>query len=192
MIKQDSKPALAEVIEQVWSELGRGAGEARHPFHTPALATTEMGVPAVRTVVLRAADAETGSLACHTDLRSPKVPQLLANPEVAWLFYDREQKVQLRLAGEASLHHRDALANSRWERSRPRSRACYRQDLAPGAPADSEPCTPWQAEQGFANFAVVKCSIREIDWLYLRAGGHLRARFTRHADHAWRGEWIAP
>ncbi len=50
---------------------------------------------------------------------------------------------------------------------------------------------PSDLNDGFDNFAVISCEVSAIDWLFLRAGGHLRARFDWNRDY-WDGKWIAP
>ena len=34
-----------------------------------------------------------------------------------------------------------------------------------------------QSEEGYKNFTVIKCKIKSIEWLYLAAKGHRRAKF---------------
>ena len=34
-----------------------------------------------------------------------------------------------------------------------------------------------QSEKGYKNFTVIKCKIKSIEWLYLAAKGHRRAKF---------------
>lgn len=180
---------LNSIFVQIWIELDQGVQAARHPFHTPALATVDETSPNVRTVVLRQADATTRQLVCHTDIRAPKVAQMRARPEVAWLFYHAANKVQLRMLGSVRVHHEDAVANARWREATPRSRQCYAARLAPGADAEASPARP--AGGGFGNFAVIRCDVTSIDWLFLRGRGHLRARFD-WTGGAWQGRWIAP
>lgn len=185
-----STTPLERVLELIWLELLEGAQRGRHAFHTPAIATVGHLGPAVRTVVLRAVDAETRTVICHTDTRSRKVAEIQADPRVEWHFYDREAKTQLRLTGTASLHHEDPLARERWSAAPDRSRACYHaaagpgQPVAVGAPVEELP-------EGFPNFVVVRSVIETIDWLLLRGRGHLRARF-QWQDGAWQGQRIAP
>lgn len=181
---------LDTIIVQIWIDLAHGALRSAHPYHTPALATIGSDGPEQRTVVLRDADADRRRLLCHTDLRSPKVAQLQSNAAVSWLFYDRANKTQLRIGGEARVHHDDEFAQARWERSAPRSRACYHAAEAPSSPT-AAPGTGAPLDSGFQNFAVVDCRVRVIDWLHLQHDGHLRARFDVSGD-AWRSHWIAP
>ena len=46
-----------------------------------------------------------------------------------------------------------------------------------------------QSEEGYKNFAVIKCKIESIEWLYLAAKGHRRAKFD--LENA-KDEWLVP
>lgn len=181
--------SLDEIPGLAWSMLADGVACGRAPFHTPVLATAG---PDARTVVLRVADPATRTIACHTDQRSPKVAELQEQDLVVWVFYDPDAKVQVRLRGCATLHHRDEFATARWEASRTGSRLCYQNPLGPGADvASPEAALPDPDRDGYPNFTVIRCVVDEMDWLYLHALGHRRARFTWQ-DGGWQGSWIAP
>lgn len=185
------RPGLEQVIELAWQELIEGARSARHPYHSPALATVSATGPSVRTVVLREANPGAGCIACHTDRRSPKFTELSEHPRAAWMFYDPESKVQIRACGSVTLHHDDELAQQRWAASAARSRECYRAPHGPGARIHPERDTPLEPAEGFEQFVVVRCRIDQLDWLHLRGQGHWRARFN-WVDQAWQGGWVAP
>jgi 3-hydroxyisobutyrate dehydrogenase len=46
-----------------------------------------------------------------------------------------------------------------------------------------------QSEVGYKNFTVIQCKIKSIEWLYLAAKGHRRAKFdlTNNTD-----SWLVP
>ena len=180
-----------DVLSDTWSGLREGVKYGVHPFHTPVLASVIGQDPDIRTVVLRDADEKQRQLICHTDVRSPKVSMLQRNPHVAWLFYDREAKIQLRLYGEVNIHSADAVAAGHWENCTQSSRRCYLAAAAPGLVLAGHDEQSAIKNDGFDNFAVITCEISAIDWLFLRASGHLRARFDWNSDH-WDGKWIAP
>ena len=188
---------LQETLRESWRLLARGVKDRRSPFHTPALASVRLdGAPAVRTVVLRAVDPESRSLRVHTDVRSAKFREVTADPRVCLHFYDPGRKVQIRLYGRASLHTEDALGAGAWEKTRPFSRLCYRAADAPGSEIADPRVTPIIPDgdddnAGRANFAAIAVSIGALEWLYLAARGHRRARFTwRNGD--LRSTWLAP
>lgn len=195
--------SLGDVLESIWTELEIGAAKAKHGFHQPVLATTDAnGAPHARTVVLRKADRVAALVACHTDARSPKLDQLRANPTAAWCFYDKTKRIQVRATGEITIHTDDAVADEHWQRSPTRSRRCYLAPAVPGSETDHpspnlpehvqdrEP-TPEESELGRANFAVLRCTLRELDYLELHHDGHVCARFVSR-DGSWDGNWAEP
>ena len=46
-----------------------------------------------------------------------------------------------------------------------------------------------QSEEGFKNFTVIKCKIKSIEWLYLAAKGHRRAKFDLETN---KNAWLVP
>lgn len=186
-----SQLTFDEILQNIWASLREGADRGTHPFHTPVLASAFGPDPDVRTVVLQQADEQRRQLICHTDIRSPKVSGFGQNPRAAWLFYDRQAKVQLRLLGKVSIHHDDEVAAARWEKSSPSSRRCYHAAHAPGLVLAGDDTRAAELDEGFDNFAVISSGVFAIDWLFLQATGHLRARFEWGGGH-WQGDWIAP
>jgi hypothetical protein len=135
----------------------------------------------------------------HTDTRSEKAAQILADPRVEICAYDPRAKIQLRLRGLATLHRDGAVAEAAWAATGPGSRVCYRAALGPGTPvaqpADADPApdarAPADADRGRDVFAAVTVAVERIDWLYLAARGHRRAGFA-WTGTAWQGRWLAP
>ena len=194
---------LQDIWDNAWAMLALGVTDAADPFHTPVLGTVSpMAVVCARWCYVGIIPAER-ILICHTDLRSEKVQEIQRNPRVSWLFYHSQQKVQLRLTGQATLHTTDELADQQWAASALTSRYSYCAVDRPGAPSNGptsglpEPlllrAPTWaESEAGRKNFTVIACRVDFMDWLYLRAEeGHLRAQFT------WRGDelsatWVVP
>ena len=46
-----------------------------------------------------------------------------------------------------------------------------------------------QSEEGYKNFTVIKCKIKSIEWLYLAAKGHRRAKFDLENK---KESWLVP
>ena len=173
--------------------LARGVADRRSPLHTPTLATRGAdGAPNARTVVLRAFDAGTRRLRVHTDRRSAKAAELAADPRVMLHGYDAAAEAQLRIAGRASLHHADALAETAWTASRAFSRMCYAAAQPPGAAVAAPPPAPRDAEAGRDNFMAVVITMDSLDWLLLAHEGHRRARFAWDGAGRLSASWIAP
>jgi general stress protein 26 len=198
------EPTLDSVLSALWSGLAAAVRDRDHSWHLPTLATIGLdGSPQARTVVLRDIDPVAATILCHTDARSPKVAEIAAQPEVAWHFYDPRSRVQLRVKAIAAVHRAvadDPLALERWSASTLSARRCYLAPRPPGETADGPSAnlpeglldrSPVAGEDlpGRTNFAVVATRAVEIDWLWLRAGGHRRARFSVSGGAA---RWLEP
>ena len=184
---------LDATLAEAWRLLTRGAVDRRSPVHTPCVATVGLdGLPKLRTVVLRHTDPILRRLRFHTDRRSGKLAEFAANAAVQVLGYDPARKIQLRVSGTAHPHHADDYAHAAWQRSQAQSQLCYRQNAAPGTPAsDAVAALAPAAHDGEDNFTAVEIAVTEIEWLYLAAQGHRRARFTWRDNHL-HSEWLAP
>ena len=192
---------LTAILADLWGRLGDAAGRAAPAFHLPTLATCAAGGPRARVVVLRHADGAAGTLGCHADARSPKVAELAADPRAAWLFYDRDAKLQVRATGKTEILAGGPEFEAAWAATDPSARRCYLAPHPPGVPTpDPEPNIPPQfarrdptdaeSAPGRANFRLLRTTADELDWLALHHAGHRRARFVR-GPSGWRGEWIA-
>lgn len=193
----------AVILEHIWAMLSQGVNQASDPFHTPVLGTSSAGGCNLRTVVLREVETAERLLLCHTDARSPKFHEIQKNPQVSWLFYNSQEKVQLRIAGIATLHTHDARADRQWCASKLSSRRCYCAITGPGTAQNEpnsglpeglqeRPPSEEESEQlGRQHFAVIVCQVMTIDWLYLQARGHQRAQFSWQGDH-FNATWVTP
>lgn len=195
-------PNLTEIFDSVWEALAKGRINARDAFHTPTVGTVRDGLPEVRTVVLRYVDSQAGVIGFHTDRRSPKVQDLMTGSTLAWHFYDRERKVQIRAGGSGLVHTDDDIADQAWEDVSPLGRRCYGQAQGPGVSSTEaqvglpalealEAAEPNTVAECRRNFCVIRSSLTEIDWFYLQFQGHRRARFTR-TQNDWTSVWVAP
>ncbi|MBM3603013.1 MAG: pyridoxamine 5'-phosphate oxidase [Alphaproteobacteria bacterium] len=203
----DATPqSLGEVETLIWSMLKLGVADRRNLFHTPSFVTLGVGdyagLPQARSVVLRGVDRSARQLRFHTDYRTAKVAELAANPNSAFLFYDPDSRMQLRVHGHARVHYQDDVAKAAWDATRLFSRRCYLATLPSGSPSDRpvsglpdgwERRNPNEVESlaGWPNFCAVVAEIVEMDWLLLEASGQRRARF-RWNGTAWQASWLAP
>jgi hypothetical protein len=199
-----SRETLDEVLEDVWKMLERGAKNRRDPFHTPVLASIHnSGEPSVRTVVFRKIISKERILICHSDFRSEKIKAIQKNPKISWLFYNPNERIQIRCNATASLHTSDALADSAWKNTQLMSRKCYLTKLAPGEPTQKpiwaipnhlieQSPTNEESEAGRANFAVISSKINSLDWLFLDSRGHRRALYKWENDKLDYQSWISP
>jgi hypothetical protein len=186
-------PTLDACLQEAFRRLARGVADRRSPFHTPTLATVGAdGAPEARTLVLRGFEAATRTLRLHTDARSGKVADLAREPRCALHLYDPGAKLQLRLAGRATVHGDDAEAEAGWAASREFSRMCYAIEPAPGSPIGAPPPAPRDAAAGRGVFRVILLRFDRLEWLELAAGGHRRARFAWTAGDTPDASWLVP
>lgn len=192
--------SLNELEQDCWNRLITGAIKSRNPFHTPSVATLSKGEVSMRTVVLRKALPLERELRFHTDVRSIKWDDLLINPGISALFYDADERIQLRIKGKAVLHHRNDITAKAWETTTLSSRKCYLTLHSPSSFADEstsglsedieqEKFTLSESETGYANFGIVSIQVKSIDWLWLNHAGHRRAFFD-YTDGSF--QWMIP
>ncbi len=187
---------LDATLSELWRLLADGAAHGRSGFHLPTLATVAGEGPRLRTVVLREADAATGTLRFHCDRRSDKAFELAENPACALAVYDGAAKIQIRIEGRAVLHTDDALAEAAWAGSRAMSRVCYAAEPPPGTAltagnAYTLPDEATAETAGRRHFCAVVVRAQRLDFLYLDRRGHRRAAWCRDGSD-WEGGWVAP
>ncbi|MCY7377081.1 MAG: pyridoxamine 5'-phosphate oxidase family protein [Pyrinomonadaceae bacterium] len=191
-----------EILKNIWKNLDLGTLQRRHPFHQPVFGTICDNQPDLRMVVLRRFWRRPPCLAFHSHKGSPKINQIKANPNVYWLFYHPEEKLQVRIKGLATVHLGDELAEEQWQSTELFSRRCYIGEAptqtsrkpTSGLPEDlinREP-TREESEVGRANFVVVTSTIKEIDCLEINVREHRRSLFTWHEAGELETKWLTP
>jgi 3-hydroxyisobutyrate dehydrogenase len=186
-----------EIFKKVCDLIVDGAKERDHDFHIMTFCSIgKIGVEA-RSVVLRSFDKEKKVIRFHTDVRSPKLEDIKANPNTVCLMYSYKLKIQLRIKTLSRIHYKDQIWVSSWEKTGLSSRKCYLTKYDPssnieesddGLPIGLKGKNPTieQSETGKQNFCVVDNEIIEIDYLYLKSSGHERMRFDlRNNEHTW-------
>ncbi|NIA71633.1 hypothetical protein HBA54_23865 [Pelagibius litoralis] len=200
----DEEPRLSAVLSECWALLLDGASDPKHDLYTPALATNDPAHGAmVRTVVLRHVDRERRQLTFYTDLRSRKVGEIQADPRVSLLFLAHSDDTQIRVQAEARIHHGDALAEEAWAEVSLSQRRYYMVSGPPGLPwawptsglperLENHPPGKAESQIGKLNFAVVVCTVSQMDWLYLTPYGHRRATFAWNQAGQLQTSWLVP
>ena len=190
---------LDNALRDVADRLFRAGSDRKSAMHVPAVVTSDVDV---RGMVLREFDADKWTLRFHTDARAPKVAAIAADPRMAVLFYDKDEKVQIRVRGTGEVLRDHPVTQKAWDEGANFARRCYLGE-GPGAASDTptsglpsefegvEP-TDEQLEPARENFAVVLVTLTEVDWFYLAHTGHVRARFTRDDAGGWSGRWVSP
>jgi pyridoxamine 5'-phosphate oxidase len=194
-----------ELLSKIFAMLTRGVADRKSPLHTPTVATIGAdGSPQTRIVVFRKFLHEERKLIFHTDLRSPKIGELRADWRISWIFYHPGEKLQFRIAGEATIHadENDALKLKQWQATWAFGRRCYMgeapsriaAEATSGMPAQLENREPTieESEIGFPNFAVVSTKISSIDCLELHVTGHRRSLFSWHENGELETNWLTP
>tara|TARA_B100000427_G_scaffold195278_1_gene162337 strand:- start:77 stop:676 length:600 start_codon:yes stop_codon:yes gene_type:complete len=198
------QPAYYENLEEIknkyWSMLDDAVTNRSSPFRIPVFMCAHQGEIDGRIVVLRKSDRSNSLLQFHTDFRSPKVDILKKNNKASLLFYDKEEKIQLRVKVDCEINNQNSTTEESWKKTQHISRRCYLTDSPPGTASENPTSgmiskledfdyTIEQSEEGYENFTVIKCKIKSIEWLYLAAKGHRRARFEVDNNKEY---WLVP
>ena len=116
------------------------------------------------------------------------------------LFYDKKEKIQVIIKVECIINHNNEITKESWSKTGHMSRKCYLVDKGPGIESptptsglkpelDDFEFTMEQSEEGYKNFSVIQCKIKSIEWPYLAAKGHRRARFELENNKEY---WLDP
>ena len=188
------KDDLFGSLEHAWNMLVVGAKNRRVPFHLATLATVGVdGRPKARVVVLRGCNRDLRVLRFNTDRRSRKYTEFQTKQEAEMLFYDAFEKIQLRLQVRLEALS-EAETDRIWEATPSYSRECYQVTRAPGTlieDLEEVQFDETHAGGGRENFSPMLAHIESIEWLYLSAQKHRRARFIFSAD-GLDAHWLVP
>ena len=165
---------LGEIQNKYWSMLEDAVTNRASSFRIPVFICSHQDEVEGRIVVLRKSDKKNNLLQFHTDLRSPKIEILKKNNKASLLFYDKEEKIQLRVKVECEINNQNSITEESWKKTQHISRRCYLTDSPPGTNSDDPTSgmiskledfdyTMEQSEEGFKNFTVIKCKIKSIE-----------------------------
>ena len=189
-----------EIKKKIWSMLDDAVTNRSSQFRIPVFICGDQKDFDGRIVVLRKSDQSNNLLQFHSDIRSDKITKLKNNENASMLFYDKEEKIQVRLKVECLINHNNEITKESWSKTGHISRKCYLVDGGPGTESstptsglkpelDNFEFTMEQSEEGYKNFTVIQCKIKSIEWLYLAAKGHRRARFEIDNNKEY---WLVP
>ena len=192
---------FAEIEKKIWSLLDDAIINRASPFRIPVFICGNQNDFDGRIVVLRKSDQSNKLLQFHSDIRSDKIKKLKNNNNASMLFYDKEEKIQVRIKVECAINYENEVTKQSWLKTGHMSRKCYLVDNGPGTESatptsglkpelDNFEFTMEQSEEGYKNFTVIQCKIKSLEWLYLAAKGHRRARFE-FSDYT-KGYWLIP
>ncbi len=191
---------LKEIKKKIWSMLDDAVTNRSSQFRIPVFICGNQKDFDGRIVVLRKSDQSNNLVQFHSDIRSDKIPKLKNNNNASMLFYDKEEKIQVRLKVECTINHSNEITKESWSKTGHISRKCYLVENGPGTESskptsglkpelDNFEFTMEQSEEGYKNFTVIQCKIKTIEWLYLAAKGHRRARFELDNNKEY---WLVP
>ena len=191
---------FSEIIKKIWLMLDDAITNRSSQFRTPTFICGDQLDFDGRIVVLRKSDQKNNLLQFHSDIRSDKIEKLKKNSKAAMLFYDKEEKIQVRLKVDCTINHENDVTKESWSKTQHISRKCYLVDNGPGSETeiptsglkpelDNFDYTKEQSEEGYRNFTVIQCEVKLIEWLYLAAKGHRRARFNLENN---KNTWLVP
>ncbi len=191
---------FSEIIKKIWLMLDNAITNRSSQFRTPTFICGDQLDFDGRIVVLRKSDQKNNLLQFHSDIRSDKIEKLKKNSKAAMLFYDKEEKIQVRLKVDCTINHENDVTKDSWSKTQHISRKCYLVDNGPGSETeiptsglkpelDNFDYTKEQSEEGYRNFTVIQCEVKLIEWLYLAAKGHRRARFNLENK---KNTWLIP
>ena len=189
-----------EIKKKIWSMLDDAVTNRSSQFRIPVFICGDQSDFDGRIVVLRKSDQTNNMVQFHSDIRSDKILKLKNNKNASMLFYDKEEKIQVRLKVECIINHDNEVTKESWKKTGHISRKCYLVDNGPGTESstptsglkpelDNFEFTMEQSEKGYKNFTVIQCKIKSIEWLYLAAKGHRRARFEIDNNKEY---WLVP
>ncbi len=200
--KPDYYNDLDKIYLKIWNLLDSGLKNRDAPFHIPVFICGNENNFDGRIVVLRGIDNKEKKIWFHSDIRSNKIKFLKKNPEGTLLFYDKSEKIQLRINGKSNINYQNKITKISWQKTTLMSRQCYLGEKAPGVIC-SEPSSGLtedidnlkysveESEIGYKNFCVVEIFINSIEWLYLAAKGHRRAYFN-FKNNSLEKKWLIP
>ena len=162
---------FSEIKKKIWSMLDNAVTDRSSPFRIPVFICGNQNDLDGRIVVLRKSDQSNHLVQYHSDIRSDKIEKLKVNKNAAMLFYDKDEKIQVRLKVECIIHHKNEITEESWSKTQHISRKCYLVENGPGTESptptsglkqelDNFEFTMEQSEEGYKNFTVIQCKIK--------------------------------
>ena len=193
---------LDKIYSKIWNLLISGLKNRDSAYHLPVFICGEKKFFDGRTIVLRGIDKKNKILWFHTDIRSKKIKILKTNPNGSFLFYDKKEKIQLRVYGSIKVNYQNDITKKSWKKTVHMSRQCYLGKEIPGTNTsiptsglskniDNFKYSIEESEIGYKNFCLIETFITSIEWLYLAAKGHRRAQIILKNNTAIK-KWLIP
>ena len=123
---------FSEIKKKIWSMLDDAVTNRSSPFRIPVFVCGDQSDFDGRIVVLRKSDQSNNLIQFHSDIRSDKIPKLKKNKNAALIFYDKEEKIQLRVKVACEVNNQNSTTEESWKKTQHISRRCYLTDSPPG------------------------------------------------------------
>ena len=134
------QPAYYEDINQIkkkiWLMLNDAVKNRNSQFRIPTFICGNDNNIDGRIVVLRKSDQSNNLVQFHSDIRSDKIEILKKNPNASMLFYDKDEKIQVRLKVNCVINYKNEITKTSWDKTQHISRKCYLVDRGPGTVSD--------------------------------------------------------
>ena len=128
---------FTEIKKKIWSMLDNAVKDRSSSFRIPVFSCGIDGEVDGRIVVLRKSDQSNNLLQFHSDIRSDKISKLKNNKNASMLFYDKEEKIQVRLKVECEVNNQNSTTEESWKKTQHISRRCYLTDNPPGTRSEN-------------------------------------------------------
>ena len=189
----DEYNEISQTLESANLILTNAVENAKTLFHTLAVSSIDNNQIATRVMVLREFNLKERYIRFHTDYRAAKIDHYSENNSASVLGYDPNLKIQIKLQGSISVHYNDHVTQAAWEGSTTRSKKCY--SVKGGSTLEiSDPkeydLKDGNIEDGYINFAVLKFSFNNLEFLHLKSSGHRRALHSWNESFA--STWLVP
>ena len=189
----DEYNEISQTLESANLILTNAVENAKTLFHTLAVSSIDNNQIATRVMVLREFNIKERYIRFHTDYRAAKIDHYSQNNSASVLGYDPNLKIQIKLQGSISVHYNDQVTQAAWEGSTTRSKKCY--SVKGGSTLEiSDPkeydLKDGNIEDGYINFAVLKFSFNNLEFLHLKSSGHRRALHSWNESFA--STWLVP
>jgi len=193
---------LDKTYLKIWYLLKNGLENRNTRFHIPTFICGNNENFDGRIIVLRGVSQIAKKIWFHSDIRSNKIKILKNNPLSSLLFYDKSEKIQLRISCNSKINYQNNITEKSWKKTAHMSRQCYLGDIGPGTISalstsglsgniDNYKYSIEESEIGYKNFCLVENFINSIEWLYLAAKGHRRAYFNL-SNNSLEKKWLIP
>lgn len=182
---------------EIWQQLLRASVDKHHEWRSPILVTNglvtnglvtnnlknddnhllENTFPEARTVILRGVNVDNKQLTFYTDSRSPKVAQIVANPQCTLVFWSKRLSQQLRVKVNIQVDVDSDLNKITWQKVKQSpSAGDYLSSQTPGEIFENSSEKSLIINNKTNYFALLMAKVVSIDWLALNRDGHKRAK----------------